>query len=469
MQEAVELAEEKGILVIAATGNEGGRVNYPAAFPTVLGVGALTPKQAPASYSNSGPETGVVAMGDVYTTQLRGKYGPASGTSMAAPQVAGLAALIMKKYPRLTVSEVRNHIYYTSRDVHSRGWDTQTGHGLIDIGKALQTEPVADIYEPNNSLNAASMFPIETMIRAELRNKEDEDWFKIEAPYRGKIEFNVKVDMLKNDGIDLSFFPSGKSANSQTFNVKKERKLTVTIPKGTSYIKVKYNQKERRPTPLGYEIVSEFTIYEDAQQPNDTRSQATRMDGKGKVYTGTFHKDGLMDWYYMDVPKKGEIDLQVTVDTVRIDPVIIIETPDSRSLKVDEGNVNNGQEERWIQEVEPGRYYFRVNHYYGHKVNGEYYLRLNYRPFFEDPYEPNNTKDLATRIQLGSFYEANIHQHEDIDLYRVQVAKENYLNISLADLPPHVGLHASLLGQDMKRSPAISRGATNLASPWEIK
>lgn len=455
LKDAVEKAEKEGVLVIAATGNEGARVNYPAAFPTVFTVGAVDANDRTVSYSNSGPEVNVVASGSVYTTRLHGGYGVHSGTSMAAPQVAGLAALIWKRYPNLTPSEVRHHIMYTSKDVHTKGWDPQTGHGRIDIGNALQTRPVADIYEPNDVISQAAPFPIETMVRAELRNKEDVDWFRIDAPYRGKIDLQVTLDMAKQNGVDLTFYPSGQGGQSYLYNVKKERDIELTVTKGTSYIRVKYHHNERRATPLKYDMVHSFSVYADSQQPNNRKAQATRLQGTGQVLTGTFHQDYLNHWYYFDVPQQGQVELYLTVDTLRLDPVLFFERPDGKTQTIDNGNVQNGQEEYLVTEVSPGRHYFRVSNYYGYKVNGEYYLRYTYRPMFEDTYEPNNTMNRATGIQTGQNIEANIRPRTDVDWYQVQVSNERYLQVQMTSIPAQVGLEVKLMND--KQEVIVSR------------
>jgi len=451
MEEAVEYAEEKNVLVVAATGNEGSSVNYPAAFPTVLAVGAVNSQRNPASYSNRGPEVSVVGMGDVYTTQLNNKYGKASGTSMAAPQVAGLAALLMKKYPQLSVSEIRNHILYTAREAHSTGWDPETGHGLIDMNKALREPPSYDIYEPNNLLSKASVFPIDTMVRAELRNKMDEDWYQIDLPYKGKIQLKVVIDIVKTNGMTVSFYPLGKEDKVSQYNVKKERNIEVSLPKGRSYIKLKYDPAERRTTPLGYTLVNQFVIYEDDQFPNGSKSKATKIEGTKQKIVGTFHQESEYDWFYYDVSEKGELNLKVQVDTERLDPVVYIEQPNGKGLKIDEGNVNNGQEEQWTSIVEPGRYYFRIHHYYGHKVKGEYYLSLNFNAYFDDVNEPNNTLDTATKVKIGSTSQGTIHSNVDIDWYRVDMTNDDYLQLNLYDLPANVGIQATLIGADKKQ------------------
>jgi serine protease len=448
LQDAAEYAEKQGVLIVAATGNEGARINYPAAFPTVLAVGAVDGQDQPLAYSNSGPEIGVVAPGNVYTTRMNGQYGAHSGTSMAAPQVAGLAALLLEKYPNMKPSELRSHIMYTSKDVHQQGWDIQTSHGRIDMAKALQTKPINDIYEPNDLIGQASTFPIETMVQAELNDSTDTDWFKINSPYRGKIILKVTLDMIKTSGVDLTFFPVGKQGQSFLYNINKEREIELNVPKGRSYISLQYNHNERRTTPLRYEMTNTFTIYADDQQPNNSRAQATKLEGKGSVVTGTIHQDNLSDWYYFEAPQKGQIDAQITVDSIRLDSVLTLEEPDGTIVKVDDGNIHNGQEERMVTDIESGKHYFRIHHYYNHKVDAEYYFRFTYKPYFKDLNEPNNSKEAATSINFLQNIEGSIASAADIDWYRFQVPKEQYVNIEVSDVPQQVGLKASLYADD---------------------
>ena len=89
--------------MIAAAGNNGGPVIYPAAYANVVAVASIDPNLQRSSFSSFGPEVDLLAPGrNILTTKLNGTYGYASGTSFAAPQVTGIAALEMAQGRTLT-------------------------------------------------------------------------------------------------------------------------------------------------------------------------------------------------------------------------------------------------------------------------------------------------------------------------------------------------------------------------------
>jgi len=114
LETAVRYAQDKGALVVAAAGNTGDRdnaVNYPAAFPGVVAVAAIDDHDQLAPFSQRQPYVTLAAPGtDVPSTAWsgagRGPYASQSGTSIAAPHVAGAAALLWGLRPDLEAGEI---------------------------------------------------------------------------------------------------------------------------------------------------------------------------------------------------------------------------------------------------------------------------------------------------------------------------------------------------------------------------
>jgi len=154
LRNAVNYTYNKGCLLVAASGNsDSSSVDYPAAYHNVIAVGATNQNDERCDVddwgydfwgnpqgSNYGEELDVVAPGiSIYTTLLGGGYGNAKGTSMAAPFVSGLAALIWSHNSTLTNVDVRDTIISSAYDIGSSGWDIYTGYGRIDAEEALAT------------------------------------------------------------------------------------------------------------------------------------------------------------------------------------------------------------------------------------------------------------------------------------------------------------------------------------------
>jgi thermitase len=149
LQTAVTNAYNAGVVLIAASGNTpyctvSGTVgvNYPAALNGVIAVGSSSSTDVVSSFSCSGPQVAVVAPGEnIYSTKMGSTYGNAgSGTSFSTPQVAGLASLILSKYPGVSPSFVENMIISGATKVSGMGSNNFTnyyGYGRIDIPTSL--------------------------------------------------------------------------------------------------------------------------------------------------------------------------------------------------------------------------------------------------------------------------------------------------------------------------------------------
>ncbi len=103
LADAVEAMRKGGVILIAAAGNSGGSVGYPAAYPGAIAVAASDAKDTLASFSSRGPSVAVIAPGvAVKSTYMGGGYKTLSGTSMAAPHAAGLTALYVATHQGAT-------------------------------------------------------------------------------------------------------------------------------------------------------------------------------------------------------------------------------------------------------------------------------------------------------------------------------------------------------------------------------
>jgi subtilisin len=135
LQAAGRYALEAGVLPVAAAGNRGSpdSVGYPAAYDEFFAVSATTIEDDVADFSSTGPEVDITAPGaDVCSADLEG-YAGRSGTSMAAPHVAGAAAqLVADDY---AASEARQRLLDTAEDLDQAA--TDQGAGLVDAAAAL--------------------------------------------------------------------------------------------------------------------------------------------------------------------------------------------------------------------------------------------------------------------------------------------------------------------------------------------
>ncbi|MFZ3062515.1 MAG: S8 family peptidase, partial [Actinomycetota bacterium] len=147
-QDAVNYAYGKGVVLVAAAGNSGvSTPYYPAAYNHVISVSATGNSDIITSYSNYGSWIDVAAPGGgsvgtdgiISTFWDSGShvYASGTGTSMAAPHVSGLAALLRAYSPTLTNDQVEQQIESMADDLGSPGKDNYYGYGRINALKAL--------------------------------------------------------------------------------------------------------------------------------------------------------------------------------------------------------------------------------------------------------------------------------------------------------------------------------------------
>lgn len=142
LRKAVEYAWQNGALVVAAAGNNGSSDPfYPAAYPQVMAVSMTNSGDDFVSLSNGGDWIAIAAPGwAIRSTDWvgsQGEYGTRSGTSMAAPQVAGVAALVLA-VADVDNATLRSILENNADDLGTAGFDGEYGHGRVNARRAVE-------------------------------------------------------------------------------------------------------------------------------------------------------------------------------------------------------------------------------------------------------------------------------------------------------------------------------------------
>lgn len=155
LESTLQTAYDKGILIIAASGNTLNPstyitdVLYPARYNTVLAVGSVDEKLNRSIFSYYGANLDFTAPGEnILSTSIGGsdeQYAYTYGTSMAAPFVTGVAALYKEEYPNLSNQQIRGHMERAAYDLGNPGKDNLYGYGLIQPPSSEQADLFIDL------------------------------------------------------------------------------------------------------------------------------------------------------------------------------------------------------------------------------------------------------------------------------------------------------------------------------------
>jgi hypothetical protein len=151
VRNAITYAYQHGAVLVASSGNSGGNdtrhgrassgmspESFPADYPGVLGVGAVTINGTQASFSSGNLSVQVAAPGKGVPAEGRnGLYYTVDGTSPACALVAGVAALIKSRYPNISPALVTEALTSTAKQSPAGGYDVDTGFGIVDADAAL--------------------------------------------------------------------------------------------------------------------------------------------------------------------------------------------------------------------------------------------------------------------------------------------------------------------------------------------
>lgn len=236
LRTAVNYAYDSGVLMVAAAGNEETNMKlYPAGYDEVVAVSATDQYDNTAWWSNWGDWIELAAPGvDIYSTMptyyvtmndigYSQNYDYASGTSMACPHVAGVAALAWSQYPNRTRDWMRRWLQLKADDLGAEGFDIYFGHGRVNARRAVEETPPAHELIAYEWETPTYVEPGDTgRINATILNFGEND------------ETDVNVHLLANDTIvdttSIGFFASGNSTTtSLTWNPTAEGLYNITL------------------------------------------------------------------------------------------------------------------------------------------------------------------------------------------------------------------------------------------------
>jgi serine protease len=236
LEDAVKKAIDAGITVVAAAGNESTDMYaIPASYEGVISVGATDSQNRLANFSNYGPSVDIVAPGvDVYSTVYDPTKGASfaelSGTSMASPVVAGVASLILSKYPNLKPYEVEAILEKTATDLGEKGYDLKYANGLVNPVAALQFDiknlPKKETWTDETILAKAVPLQLtekETTKTGSFTTPEQIDWMKVDVKAGESVQAALEGAKDYDYKLILRFYPEGKKQSEKPIHVNDTR------------------------------------------------------------------------------------------------------------------------------------------------------------------------------------------------------------------------------------------------------
>jgi hypothetical protein len=382
LRKVIKEADTNNILVIAASGNDGGTVSFPAAYPTVLAVGSTDENKKVEEKSNYGSEIDLVAPSKVYTTSLDGGFSEYQGTSFAAAEVAGVASLISSKYPNLKPYQIRNLLKKSAEDIENKDWDPLSGYGLLRADLALNIDNTNNIYEPNSTFFVSKPLPLGKTSSSEADGIKD-NFFYIETPYDGTLEFEIGLE--KSIEVYFEVLTSNHEIKYSGIMKSSENNINLNLEKGKYFIRIRSNNSSDSTI---FHITPQFHIYKDKYEDNNQENSAYSLEDKSQKLVSTFHLDNDIDWYVLNLETPKKIDLSLTTDTMKIDPVLSYKKKDEQLHEIDFGGA--GKEENSIVFAEKGTYIISVKNKYENSVPGEYTLNIKINDLVNDENQAEN-------------------------------------------------------------------------------
>jgi cell wall-associated protease len=336
IEEAVKKAIANKIVVIASAGNSGDDwTNYPAGYEGVISVGNINSRNTLAETSSYGPSVDLVAPGEeiyssIYEAEKLSSFRKASGTSMSAPVVAGVASLLLTKYPSLIPTQVEYILEHTAKDLGLTGFDVKYGNGLVDPVKALQfdlkklpnftskTLTLDEIIKNAKSINLGYSKSIKEL--GTITKPYEEKWIKfnvqkgeyVQAVLDGTEQYDYKMTMLfhskDNQYMEsINEVPAGKAEGKLV-----KAPFTGTLAIGVKDINGSYDDSRNKQSQYSLEVGKFIELSEDESSlESPLEVDALPYESQEHVLTFT-GDDGDEDYLKFSVEEQQVIKIETS-------------------------------------------------------------------------------------------------------------------------------------------------------------
>ncbi len=202
-KDAVDYARDHDVILVAAAGNEDSdELYYPASFDGVISVSAVDMfRLFDDEYSSYGSEIDVAAPGtDITTTYIDQGYISMSGTSLASPQVAGIAGLLISYYPTESSQDIIDRIIYSAVDAGTSGRDDYYGYGIVNANLAMTMNLVTVTFNTNDGTPIDPIY-IYSGHTIDI-SSPSKDGYTFEGWYKDELfteAFTMGVDLITED------------------------------------------------------------------------------------------------------------------------------------------------------------------------------------------------------------------------------------------------------------------------------
>jgi subtilisin len=314
LKEAVDNSYAAGLLNIAAAGNDGNpagngnNINYPARYDSVIAVGAVREDNLRASFSSTGPALEIMAPGQkVLSTYLNDSLKELSGTSMAAPHVSGVAALVWSANPQLANSEVRQILKDTAAPL---GDASRYGHGIVNAQEAVRvakesaggtTDPTPEPSISVNIINPVNESTVQNIVTIQATVDSDAiasvDYTIVNQGITAAMSFNDTTGYWEADWDSLNVSDGSHTITVQAVDVDVAASGSVTVT-----VANEEPQQQPEPLQLSITVTTDKQVYQMGdrvyiltQVTDGTTAAAVSgasvsieiVTASGRIYSGT--------------------------------------------------------------------------------------------------------------------------------------------------------------------------------------